>query len=1432
MTTTQSLYILHYIINQFDLFVLRSKKEGGVLNKVMERVLDEISHEKIADKEFSGGGSVDTGSIYGSYNNDQLSKGDYNEMISRNYASSGNVMHPQYASSNNVMIENYLSGYCVSENIGLNYDVGQNHHQGGHGIEGTIFSARVVCSNCNLPVGGSGSSVSDKEGRTCSCLLGSESMLLYYNEKEMHNKTGLMNSSNGCMETIKESENLLGSMSPQSIMTSMSIATPIYSAGMNKEVMGLRKEDDIISEMGGGGGFVLGATQSSESENAQSFKGMMHPNSSSSAPGSNALSINMSTGILSNVIMNSMSSSIMTGTTNTNTGINSSNHHHNLLLRNNSNNNNSNNNSMASTGGNNVLNDGNVGSSSVCAYANTGGVSVGNIIQNGSLLMSGYLTGTPAQTNSRKILARVRELWLSNIMEGLPRKIAAFILQKHGNQIPYDRQFWSYAYKTGRLHPAEEQVQRQLNEGVQCLNRFIQQLIKSCNIMREHMLRKQTSSIGGGGYSGRSSNEVRGYFGRRGSGGRMGGGHHMMMGGNGVENLEISGKEIKYGNSGGIGGDLGMKSCSIPLISGMMEEVTNGDEIDEAEISGFMNGSMGMTGDGMMTVVGEQNIMLSGNLMGVADGKSRDLEKRLNDGLPLMISERRKNEVPESHLLLGGLSHSDGTGVGVSGGMVVGCNNGLVHDEGNMESGLALDMDGGGDGCNGVGGSNRGGIGGMSNHSGGCNLLLDHGEELEEDEDDDGQIAEIPLDLTDEYLAKWLDGKNALIIRKLVNGDKDVQTIDLPTCLNSDNLYRALRFGGLLVRIPPYNQKSYEHFNLLSPGRGDTRHTQLVIPDGERDIDVKKSRTSLALPEFLVEDIPLPKVCVFQIEAKLELLLLYRGCSSKRPHTKRGRNAAGVNNASIGLSGASGSSVITSGNSGSNSSNSGNSSNSSSSNSSSSCNSSNNSIGSIHPNINMTIPISSPVMSQIPPSIGGSGSSGYSNVSSATNDMLNVGCGASPSFLGSENSGFNSVLSSNGGNVSIVDQLTHSQMILNKIMGGSTRMNDSMLSNHNSMDGGFNLHGKMQLMNGGHQVSVNMGNESDFISRISTLGGSGINEDDIIAGGATAGEGGGATAEGDNKNGNVGIISNMMGGYSYSSPNMMNTIFMDGLQSQMQPNSNAGVGGVYSLSSGSQRADAGGGQTLEYGSNHHQGVSGNSALVCTPTPSTSISTNYSENLLFSAKKKSNKNDDSVYYYNMESSTLEDKEGSNSSKSNVIHPLPSVCYIPGMVSGSGNSCLDEEEQEQREQQEGQEQEQEQQQQEQQKQKHSLSLDLNLNHLYDSNQSPRSGENISFNGNYSVLNNNKISLGGGTDSNSIFSGTGEGIKCTRRQPYIDEVEYFNTVFDGCDGVNIKSGSDINIGVGGIMGTDYNGGNENNNESKSEIQHSCLNWNVNLR
>ncbi|OII78076.1 hypothetical protein cand_037240 [Cryptosporidium andersoni] len=336
-------------------------------------------------------------------------------------------------------------------------------------------------------------------------------------------------------------------------------------------------------------------------------------------------------------------------------------------------------------------------------------MSVGNIMQSSSLLVSGYMNGTPAQSNSRKILARVRELWLSHIMDGLPRKIAAFILQRHGNQIPYDRQFWSYAYKTGRLHPAEEQVQRQLNEGIQCLNRFIQQLLKACTIMRQNMTRQQ------------------------------------------------------------------------------------------------------------------QNM-----------GKTYNVHRVSSKGYS-------KDDI---------FSHIE--------------NSHDSHRDNNRLSEINRD---------------------------GCSETGDEVENNLHEDDEDGPVADIPLDLTDEYLAKWLDGKNAVIIRKLVNGDRDVQAIDLPSCLNSENLDRALRFGGLLVRIPPYNQKSYEYFNLLSPGRGDTRHTQLVIPDGERDIDVKKSRTSLALPDFLIEDIPLPKVCVFQIEAKLELLLLYRGCSSKRPHTKRPRNS-------------------------------------------------------------------------------------------------------------------------------------------------------------------------------------------------------------------------------------------------------------------------------------------------------------------------------------------------------------------------------------------------------------------------------------------------------------------------------------------------------------------------------------------------------------
>jgi len=142
----------------------------------------------------------------------------------------------------------------------------------------------------------------------------------------------------------------------------------------------------------------------------------------------------------------------------------------------------------------------------------------------------------------------------------------------------------------------------------------------------------------------------------------------------------------------------------------------------------------------------------------------------------------------------------------------------------------------------------------------------------------------IPSDLTDDYLKQWLSGPNAMLIRKLINNDPEVRDVQLPSCLNSDNLARALNHGGLLIKIPPHSQRSYDYFNLLSPGRGDTRHTELTIPDGGADIDVKKSRTQLAFPPgYFRDDLPLPKVCVFQIDAKLELLLFYKGNNQKRP---------------------------------------------------------------------------------------------------------------------------------------------------------------------------------------------------------------------------------------------------------------------------------------------------------------------------------------------------------------------------------------------------------------------------------------------------------------------------------------------------------------------------------------------------------------------
>lgn len=109
------------------------------------------------------------------------------------------------------------------------------------------------------------------------------------------------------------------------------------------------------------------------------------------------------------------------------------------------------------------------------------------------------------------------------------------------------------------------------------------------------------------------------------------------------------------------------------------------------------------------------------------------------------------------------------------------------------------------------------------------------------------------------------------------------QNLQLPTCLNYTNLQRALDHGGLLIKLPPHSQRNFEFFNLLSPGRGDTRHTELAIPGEGKEIDVKKSRTRLAFPlDYFSSEVVLPKVCVFQIEAKLELLLLYKGSNQRR----------------------------------------------------------------------------------------------------------------------------------------------------------------------------------------------------------------------------------------------------------------------------------------------------------------------------------------------------------------------------------------------------------------------------------------------------------------------------------------------------------------------------------------------------------------------
>ncbi|KAH8742116.1 hypothetical protein FG386_003443 [Cryptosporidium ryanae] len=666
----------------------------------MNNIIENINNEKVIDKSAilknvsdNYNGQINS-NIICNYSN-QISKNDFQDNASEYYSINNN--YQQYINKNTGVESNYLQNYGNTrdsnvdealitqlssnnnnDNMSLKYYMNRNDNNNSNNIN---CYSKLICNNCNLEVP-KNDGISRNEINMCVC--NNVNMLYYENLMKSNSQV------NG---------NIMDTSTPQSIMTSLSMSSPMFSNEVNKESLSLRKDDENIVESSSG----IIVNQNCELENG---------------------------------------------------------------------------------------NDSNNINNTLCNYNRNNVLTVGNIMQNSSLLLSGYLNGTPTQSNSRKILARVRELWLSNIVDGLPRKIAAFILQRHGNQIPYDRQFWSYAYKTGRLHPAEEQVQRQLNEGVQCLNRFIQQLIKSCNIMREHMLRKQGNSV--------------------------------------VCNTR---------NSRNINSTI---YTSKQKITGMVNSSVG---IDEMEISGYINGSLGMTNEEIVGVNNtNQRIILTENEL----NKRKFNDEIINNGNNVL------NIQGENMINRNNIDILDNHG-----------NVNLTYNNSNMEN-----------------------IHGSSD-------FMDN-DDLEED--DDGQIAEIPLDLTDEYLAKWLDGKNALIIRKLVNGDKDVQAIDLPTSLNSDNLYRALRFGGLLVRIPPYNQKSYEYFNLLSPGRGDTRHTQLIIPDGERDIDVKKSRTSLALPDFLVEDIPLPKVCVFQIEAKLELLLLYRGCSSKRPHTKRGRTLNSAKN--------------------------------------------------------------------------------------------------------------------------------------------------------------------------------------------------------------------------------------------------------------------------------------------------------------------------------------------------------------------------------------------------------------------------------------------------------------------------------------------------------------------------------------------------------
>eukprot|EP00918_Siedleckia_nematoides_P059180 GHVU01129052.1.p1 GENE.GHVU01129052.1~~GHVU01129052.1.p1 ORF type:complete len:463 (-),score=61.30 GHVU01129052.1:151-1359(-) len=171
----------------------------------------------------------------------------------------------------------------------------------------------------------------------------------------------------------------------------------------------------------------------------------------------------------------------------------------------------------------------------------------------------------------------------------------------------------------------------------------------------------------------------------------------------------------------------------------------------------------------------------------------------------------------------------------------------------------------------------------------------------------------IPRDLSgscEDYLGR-VTGVSEL--PQLIGGHRQDLAATLPSTLNAENLGQALLEGGLLTAVYPTSPQASEDddgasavrwFSLLSPGRGDTRnvvlHHRSHFPQG---ISSKKSRTSLALPEDLLEATRRssssssssgggsppamypPKACVFTFEgnsSRFELLLFYRGAT---PHT-------------------------------------------------------------------------------------------------------------------------------------------------------------------------------------------------------------------------------------------------------------------------------------------------------------------------------------------------------------------------------------------------------------------------------------------------------------------------------------------------------------------------------------------------------------------